>query len=109
MNTLLNTGLALHISGISLMVGMTIANFVTYRQLLQLLAQGKDKVLSLTATGALFSKLQILGGVLIILGGILMMIAFHGLIMRQIWFKVKLLLLLLLIVNAALNTRLARE
>jgi hypothetical protein len=105
MNTLLNTGLVLHISGISLMVGMTIANFVTYRQLWKLLAQGKNKVSFLTATGALFFKLQILGGVLIILGGILMMIAFHGLIMHQIWFKVKLLLLLLLIVNAALNAR----
>lgn len=105
MGILFNTGLVLHISGISLMVGLTIANFAAYRQLWKPLSEEKEKFSFLIKIIALLSRLQLLGGIFIILGGTLMMIAFHGLIMHQLWFKVKLLLLVLLIMNAALNAR----
>ena len=102
MNLLLNTGLVLHICGISLMVGMTIAGFGTYRKLFILLAEDKNNASPLIATAGLFSRLQMLGGLFIIVGGVMMMIAFHGLIMGQLWFKIKLSLLLLLILNMPL-------
>jgi hypothetical protein len=104
MNLLLNTGLVLHICGISLMVGMTIAGFATYRQLFIILAEDKNAS-PLIATAGLFSKLQMLGGLLIVVGGVMMMIAFQGLIMGQLWFKIKLSLLLLLILNMPLIFR----
>ena len=108
MNLLLNTGLVLHICGISLMVGMTIASFATYRQLFIALAEDKKNASSLIAPAELFSRLQILGGLLIIAGGVSMMIAFQGTIASQLWFKVKLSLLLLLILNITLIFRPAR-
>jgi uncharacterized membrane protein len=99
MNLLLNAGLVLHICGISLMVGMTIAGFATYRRLFILLAEDKNNATPLIATAELFSRLQMLGGLLILVGGIMMMVAFQGLIAGQLWFKVKLFLLALLILN----------
>lgn len=105
MNLLLHTGLLLHICGISLMVGMAIAGFVIYHRLFILLAIDKNNGASLMATAGLFSKLQMLGGLLIVLGGVLMMIAFSGIIMGELWFKIKLSLLLLLILNMPLTFR----
>ena len=105
MNLLLNTGLVLHICCITLMVGMTIAGFTTYRQLFILLAKDKNNASPLIATAGLFSKLQMVGGLLIVVGGVMMMIAFHGLITGQLWFKIKLSLLLLLILNMPLIFR----
>ena len=84
---------------------MTIASFATYRQLFIVLAEDKNNASPLIATAELFSRLQILGGLLIIAGGVMMMIAFHGLIAGQLWFKIKLSLLLLLILNMPLIFR----
>lgn len=108
MNLLLNTGLVLHICGICLMVGMSIAGFTNYRQLFISLAKDKNNSSPLIATAELFSKLQMLGALLIVAGGVMMMIAFQGLIAGQLWFKVKIALLLLLILNMALIFRPAR-
>lgn len=105
MNQLLNAGLVVHICGICLMVGMTIAGFATHRQLFILSAEDKNGASTLIATVKLFSRLQMFGGLLIITGGVMMMIAFQGLIAGQLWFKVKLSLLLLLILNMALVFR----
>ncbi|XZF15467.1 hypothetical protein ACTHGU_04975 [Chitinophagaceae bacterium MMS25-I14] len=103
MSFLLNAGLVLHICGISLMVGMTVAGFVTYRRLFDLLAEDKNSGTTLMATAGIFSRLQLLGGLFIISGGILMMIALQGIIMTQLWFKLKVSLLLLLIINVPLT------
>jgi uncharacterized membrane protein len=105
MNQLLNAGLVVHICGISLMVGMTIAGFATHRQLFILSAENKNGASTLIATARIFSRLQMFGGLLIITGGVMMMIAFQGLIAGQLWFKVKLSLLLLLVLNMALIFR----
>ncbi len=105
MNLLLNTGLVLHICGICLMVGMTIASFAIYRRLFILLVEDKNNSSPLIATAKLFSGLQMFGGLLIIAGGVMMIIAFPGLIAGQLWFKVKLSLLLLLILNIILIFR----
>jgi len=103
MFNLFNVGLVCHITGIAMMVGGTLANFVAMAQLWKFLPADKSKAQVVVKAIARFPIVQGLGGFLIILGGTLMMIFFHGLPMHQAWFHVKLLLLLLLILNAVVT------
>jgi len=105
MNALLNVGLVLHICGISLLVGMTAAGFISCRRIFVILRSQEHNATPLLKLVALFTKMQMLGGGFIILGGIMMMIAFQGLIMGLLWFKLKLVLLMLLLLNVPLMLR----
>ncbi|HEV2478379.1 MAG TPA: hypothetical protein VGS79_01895 [Puia sp.] len=98
-NALLPLGLVLHISGITLMAGTFFAGFLTNRQLWKYLPYNKDQALSIARATSRFRITQAIGGGLILVGGIAMMMAVHGVFMHQSWFKVKLGLLGLLILN----------
>jgi len=98
--TTLKLGLVLHLSGIVMMVGMTIAAFVLQWQLWSIIPHGKEKAYPLFRVSKRINLLQGLGGLLIIAGGVTMMIALHGVVMYQSWFKIKSVLLGLIILNA---------
>jgi len=100
MFSLFNLGLVCHITGIAMMVGGVLANFVAMAQLWKFLPAEKGKAQVIAKAIARFPIIQGLGGFLIISGGIMMMIFFHGMPMHQAWFKIKLILLFLLILNA---------
>jgi hypothetical protein len=91
------------------MVGMAVAGFITYKRLFNSLTRMENSVTPLIVTIKMYSRMQILGGSLIIAGGVLMMFALHGVIMQQLWFKVKIALLLLLIFNMPLTFRPANK
>ena len=96
----LKLGLVMHISGIVLMVGMTIAAFILQWQSWEVIPFGKERMRPLRRVGKRINLLQGLGGLLIIAGGVMMMIALHGVVMHQAWFRIKLVLLGLIILNA---------
>lgn len=98
-------GLVLHLMGITLMVGTTIANFAAYQQLWKYLYREKDKATMVINVTKRFPMLQGIGGILIIAGGATMMSAFHGVVIHQFWFQVKLAVLLLIIINPILLMR----
>jgi len=98
---LFNAGLVLHICGISLMTGMTVASFVTYRQLFISLNENRNGSAVMLHIVKLIGKLQVFGGVLIVAGGAMMMSVFGGMLAEQPWFKIKMLLLLALISNVS--------
>ncbi|MBN9382099.1 MAG: hypothetical protein J0H74_15125 [Chitinophagaceae bacterium] len=98
--TTLKLGLVLHLSGIVLMVGMTIAAFVLQWQLWYIIPYGKERTRPLWRVSKRVNLLQGLGGLLILAGGATMMAALHGVVMHQSWFKLKLVLLGLIILNA---------
>jgi len=102
---LLPLGLALHLAGITMMVGTFLAGYFNNRQLWSFLPQERDKALIVSKATARYSLWQMTGGVMILLGGILMMVAVHGVFMRQVWFQVKMGLLVLLILNAVVTAR----
>ncbi|HEX9511865.1 MAG TPA: hypothetical protein VF939_15345 [Puia sp.] len=106
---LLQTGLVLHITGIIMMVGVSLAEFVASRQLWMFILTDKDKARTILRTTSSFSLLQGIGAVLIIAGGILMMAAFHGAIAGQLWFQVKMVLLLLILLNFLVIARPAKR
>jgi len=102
---LLPFGLALHLAGITMMVGTFLAGYLNSRQLWRFLPHEREKALIVSKATSRYALFQMAGGALILLGGIGMMIAVHGVFMRQGWFQVKMVLLALLIVNAAVIAR----
>lgn len=107
MNTfaLLPFGLVLHISGIALMAGTFFAGFLTNGQLWKCLPDDKDQALTIVRATSRFRMAQAVGGGVIVLGGVIMMIAVHGAFMHQVWFKIKMGVLGLLIVNMIIVER----
>jgi len=102
---ILKSGLVLHITGIVVMVGTLFASFLVYRQFWKLFTSEKDKAAVLFNIISRFQVAQMIGGALVITGGIIMMIAFHGVLMHAAWFKIKMTMLLLIILNAAFVAR----
>ena len=98
MNTLhlLQAGLLLHITGLSTLVGATLANYILQKQFQR---QYKDRQRALTLMH-LISKLRRLAGVglgLQILSGVMMLAATGGGYGQQLWFKMKMLLVIVII------------
>lgn len=97
--SLLPLGLVLHISGITMMVGTLFAGFLTNQQLWKCLPYDRDRALTIVRATAPLRVAGAVGGIVIVVGGILMMTAVHGAFMHQTWFKVKMGILVLLILN----------
>jgi len=103
--TILKIGLIVHITGITMMVGGMVANFVAFQQLWKFLQQEREKALLIVKAVSRFPRLQVIGGGLILAGGITMMVAFQGAFMHQTWFKIKMGLLVVIILNAVFIAR----
>lgn len=102
---LLKSGLVVHLIGISMLVGTTVASFTTYQHIWQVVYNERSKALLLIKSAVRLRLLQIIGGVLILTGGIMMVSAFHGLVTQQTWFKIKMIVLLLLVLNPFIIAR----
>jgi len=96
----LKSGLVLHLVGIVTMVGFTFASYAAYHQLWVFLPGEKSNALIVLKATSRFQVLQMVGGALIVIGGMIMMIAYQGAIMHALWFKIKMVVLLAIIVNA---------
>ena len=92
-------GLVLHLSGIVMMVGTLFAGFLTNQQLWKCLPHDRERALTIARATARFRLAGAVGGLVIVAGGVVMMIAVHGVFMHQVWFKIKMGMLGLLIVN----------
>jgi len=104
MNTmiLLNIFLIAHLSGLALMAGTTVADTVTFNTFSKSFRKDGMPSLTLLALMDKFSALLGIGAALLIISGTGMMIITHGAFAHQIWFKVKLVLILTLILNGFL-------
>jgi len=102
---ILKSGLVVHITGIVIMVGTLFASFLVYRQFWKLSTNERDKATVLFNIISRFQVAQMIGGVLVVTGGITMMIALHGVLMHAAWFKIKMIVLLLIILNAVFIAR----
>lgn len=111
--TLYNSFLVLHVIGITVMAGTSFIDFLTLRSLRKALET--DLVASRVIEGSLYKLQRYLGiGLLLILiSGIGMMAQLHEVWGAQLWFKVKMGVLLLIILNGlglrrVLGTKLRR-
>ena len=97
--TLYNIALVTHIIGITIMAGTTFIDFITFRAFGKALKT--DKAKSPVLENYLYQLQRFLGiGMLIILAsGITMMVKLHEVWGAQLWFRIKMGILLLVIIN----------
>lgn len=102
---LFNTSLWFHIIGISLMAGVTVADFVLTRKFWAYYEKNPQEGILVRKISNKLPVLIIAGTILILLSGVGMMIATHGVFDSFLWFRIKMVLVLLVILNAIIFGR----
>src|SRR5690349_1172430 len=102
---LFNIFLILHIAGVVIIAGTTLTAFVISKQLWVFVETNREKAQIFNSNGALFGKMTGIGGMLTILSGIAMVVTMHSAFVSQIWFQIKMILVLLIILNASFFAR----
>lgn len=102
---LFSTSLWLHIIGISLMAGVTVADFVLTRKFWTLYAHNPQEGILVRKISSRLPVLIIAGTLLILISGVGMMIATHGVFDTFLWFRIKMGMVLLVILNAIIFGR----
>ncbi len=97
--TLYNIALVTHVAGITIMAGTTFIDFITFNAFWK--AFWTDKAKGLVLADFLYKLQRFMGiGMLVILvSGITMMVKLHQVWGAQTWFRIKMGLLLLIIIN----------
>jgi len=91
--------LVVHIIGITIMAGTTFFDFITFRVFVK--SFGADKTKCLIVADYLYRLQRFMGAgmLVILLSGVAMMVKLHEVWGAQIWFRIKMGILLLIIVN----------
>ena len=103
--TWLSAFLVLHLTGLVLMAGTTIIDYLTYRLFWKIYAIEKRTSTGLIQLMSRYSRILGIGAALLILTGIGMMALTRGVFGEQLWFRIKFVLVLLLVANGLLNGR----
>jgi len=93
--------LVLHIIGLATMAGTTIVSYVTYGQFWRQYALGKERAMAILNLTASFRFLFAGGFLLLLISGIGMMVQTRGVFAGQSWFRIKMGLLVLILLNGA--------
>ena len=102
--------LVLHIIGLAAMAGSTIVSYVCYGQFWKQHALGKEGAMAILNVTVSFRFLFAGGFLLLLISGIGMIVLSHGLFAQQLWFRIKMGLLVLILLNGAVyGQRLTRE
>ncbi|HMI65171.1 MAG TPA: hypothetical protein VK517_04005 [Cyclobacteriaceae bacterium] len=97
--TLLHLSLVVHIIAISMVVGITIANFVAFKQFWKLYAVNHEQGLSAFRAITNFQFIGMIGLLLLIVSGTTMLYIVEWTFLSLLWFKIKLSIILLIFVN----------
>jgi len=100
--TFLQLDLILHITGFTMMAGTILADFAVSRRLDKYILSDRSKAISILDTTAGFGRLIGIGAGLLILTGLAMVSIFKGGVTQMLWFKIKMVLVLLVILNGTL-------
>jgi hypothetical protein len=99
MNYLLPALLTIHLMALILMAGTTLVDFVTLKSFWRIFEKQTDRASGLLEATASYSRLIGIGAALLILTGFGMMFVTHGVFGEQVWFRIKFVLVLLLVAN----------
>ena len=100
--TLLFTFLFLHLIGLVLLAGATFIDLIVYRQFWKAYGRGNGKGVTIVQTLSKLAVLMPIGGITLIATGVGMMAVTHGAFDQFLWFRVKMIIVLLLILNIVL-------
>lgn len=99
------TLLTLHLVAFILMAGTTFIDFVNYRTFWRLVTRQREQASGILAATTNYSRLTGIGAALLIATGIGMVTVLHGIPETQLWFRIKMIFVLLLVINSIFNGR----
>jgi uncharacterized membrane protein len=102
---LLNTALVFHITGIALIAGSTLLDFITISRFWKRYYTNKSDALVMREVSQVFPVVARIGIALLVLSGIAMMAIMHGVYGQQTWMRIKIGLVVLVILNLLLIGR----
>ncbi|HVU98747.1 MAG TPA: hypothetical protein VHE34_26175 [Puia sp.] len=102
MNFFFRAVLALHVMGIVVMAGTTMIDYLTYKTFWKLADAGDARGLGLIPLMAKYGAFVRAGAVMIILTGLLLSMQEKGLFWGQSWFRIKMALTVVLVLNGML-------
>lgn len=97
--TLYHIALVTHIIGITIMAGTSFIDFITFRTFCKVYIADHTKGIVLENYIYKLQRFLGIGMLLILVSGVAMMIKFHEVWGAQLWFRIKMGILLLLIIN----------
>src|SRR6476469_8670985 len=97
--TLYSIALVTHIVDITIMAGTTFIDFITFRVFCKVFETNKDKGLVLESYLHKLQRFLGIGMLVILVSGVAMMIKLHEVWGAQLWFRIKMGVLLLIIIN----------
>ncbi|HLZ85778.1 MAG TPA: hypothetical protein VKQ52_01005 [Puia sp.] len=103
--TFLNLDLVLHITGFTMMAGIILADFAVSRRLNRYLITDKPRAVSIMESVAGFPRLIGIGGAILLVTGIAMVVVFKGVVAQMLWFKIKMVIVLLVALNGSVVLR----
>src|SRR5262249_11320267 len=103
--TLLHVSLVLHITGFTAMAGIILADFAINRQLDRWLLTDKARAAGVLDSVAAFPRLIGIGAGVLVITGVAMVTAYKGVVAGMLWFKIKMILVVLVALIGALVLR----
>jgi hypothetical protein len=101
----LHFSLVFHIIGLTIVGGSTLVAFVVQNQFWKQYEQDTGKAIGVMVVSAKMPRITMIGLTLLILSGMSMMIITHGAFGAQLWLKIKMTVLLIIIINAVILGR----
>jgi hypothetical protein len=95
----------MHLAGLTLMAGTDIVEFVAFRNILKNYQTNKDAAVHQIGILSKLSVLLLIGGILLVLSGTGFLIITHNAFGSQLWFKIKIIFVLGLVLNGILMGR----
>jgi hypothetical protein len=105
MLTSLQIFLLLHLAGFALLAGTVLANYLVSLQCWKYVDTNKPKALAINVSILTLDRVTAISGIITVFSGILMVLILHGTVLAQLWFRIKMLVLVLIILNNAIVAR----
>lgn len=96
---LLPTCLVLHITGITMMAGTALIDTIFYKQFFRQYNIDQTKAAGTLEASGKIAVLFPIGFLLLLLSGVSIMLLTHGIYAEQTWFKIKMILVIITVVN----------
>lgn len=106
--TMLHLFLFLHLIGLIMIAGTTLIDFVIFRQFWRQYIVDKEKGAMIMQTISRLPTFMAIGGIVLILSGVGMMAVTRGIFDTFLWFRIKMVILVFLILNIVLIGRRGR-
>jgi uncharacterized membrane protein SirB2 len=93
--------LTTHIVGITLMAGTTLVEYLLTKHFWKLYASDRSRAIATNEDGFNFHLIVNIGIILLILSGVTMLVITQGVFAKQIWFQIKIGLIVIIAINGS--------